>query len=247
MAPAVGCGRGGPQSGASVGEGAAAHVGQGPLGPVAEAGHAELGAGPARRSGPGRASASSAVLPSRATNGHHVDHADAGVHAVVAREVEAGDRRPRPRPGAPPRRRRVSTLRWWSGSVWTSSRAAPAAPAIASITGAVAALADVDHALEHGTSISDAAGPEEFGPPDVVARRRRGYGELMNLGPPELIIVLVIVLVLFGGAKLPKLAKSLGEAQREFKKGTGRGRGATPPSAPRVPSADKPDDTGTVA
>ncbi|MCB0978095.1 MAG: twin-arginine translocase TatA/TatE family subunit, partial [Acidimicrobiales bacterium] len=30
----------------------------------------------------------------------------------------------------------------------------------------------------------------------------------MNLGPTELIIVLVIVLVLFGGAKLPKLAKS---------------------------------------
>ena len=42
----------------------------------------------------------------------------------------------------------------------------------------------------------------------------------MNLGPTELIIVLVIVLVLFGGAKLPKLAKSLGEAQREFKKGS---------------------------
>jgi len=40
------------------------------------------------------------------------------------------------------------------------------------------------------------------------------------LGAPELVIVLIIVLVLFGGAKLPKLAKSLGEAQREFKKGT---------------------------
>ena len=48
----------------------------------------------------------------------------------------------------------------------------------------------------------------------------RGYGDRMNLGPTELIIVLVIVLVLFGGSKLPKLAKSLGEAQREFKKGT---------------------------
>ena len=41
----------------------------------------------------------------------------------------------------------------------------------------------------------------------------------MNVGPTELIIVLVIVLVLFGGAKLPKLARSLGEAQREFRKG----------------------------
>lgn len=42
----------------------------------------------------------------------------------------------------------------------------------------------------------------------------------MSLGPPELIIVLVIVLVLFGGSKLPKLARSLGQAQKEFKKGT---------------------------
>jgi len=36
---------------------------------------------------------------------------------------------------------------------------------------------------------------------------------------PEFIIVLVVILVLFGGAKLPKLARSLGQAQNEFKKG----------------------------
>ena len=41
----------------------------------------------------------------------------------------------------------------------------------------------------------------------------------MNLGATELIIVLVILLVLFGGAKLPKLARSLGQAQKEFKQG----------------------------
>lgn len=41
----------------------------------------------------------------------------------------------------------------------------------------------------------------------------------MNLGAPELIIVLIVILVLFGGAKLPKLARSLGQAQNEFKKG----------------------------
>jgi len=41
----------------------------------------------------------------------------------------------------------------------------------------------------------------------------------MNLGPTELIIILVIVLVLFGSTRLPKLAKSLGQASREFKKG----------------------------
>ena len=41
----------------------------------------------------------------------------------------------------------------------------------------------------------------------------------MNLGPTELLIILAVVLVLFGGAKLPKLARSLGQAQSEFKKG----------------------------
>ncbi|NCG40043.1 MAG: twin-arginine translocase TatA/TatE family subunit [Actinobacteria bacterium] len=41
----------------------------------------------------------------------------------------------------------------------------------------------------------------------------------MNLGGPELIIVLIIILVLFGGAKLPKLARSLGQAQKEFRDG----------------------------
>ncbi|HEX2577057.1 MAG TPA: twin-arginine translocase TatA/TatE family subunit [Aquihabitans sp.] len=54
---------------------------------------------------------------------------------------------------------------------------------------------------------------------------------MAGLGAPELIIVLVIVLVVFGGAKLPKLAKSLGEAQKEFKKGSEDG---------------VVDDTGTV-
>ena len=41
----------------------------------------------------------------------------------------------------------------------------------------------------------------------------------VNLGGSELIIILIIVLVLFGGAKLPKLARSLGQAQKEFKDG----------------------------
>lgn len=38
-----------------------------------------------------------------------------------------------------------------------------------------------------------------------------------SLGTSELIIILVILLVLFGGAKLPQLARSLGQAQRELK------------------------------
>ena len=39
------------------------------------------------------------------------------------------------------------------------------------------------------------------------------------VGAPQLIIILVVILVLFGGAKLPQLARSLGQAQKEFKKG----------------------------
>lgn len=42
----------------------------------------------------------------------------------------------------------------------------------------------------------------------------------MNLGPTEMVIILVIILVLFGGAKLPQLAKGLGEGIRNFKQAT---------------------------
>jgi len=41
----------------------------------------------------------------------------------------------------------------------------------------------------------------------------------MNLGAPELLIILAVVLLLFGSTRLPKLAKSLGQASKEFKKG----------------------------
>ena len=40
-----------------------------------------------------------------------------------------------------------------------------------------------------------------------------------NIGATELIILLLVIVLLFGSTKLPKLAKSLGEAQKEFKKG----------------------------
>lgn len=50
-------------------------------------------------------------------------------------------------------------------------------------------------------------------------RPMKGTVIVMNLGGGELLIVLAVVLVLFGGAKLPKLARSLGQAQGEFKKG----------------------------
>jgi sec-independent protein translocase protein TatA len=40
---------------------------------------------------------------------------------------------------------------------------------------------------------------------------------------PEVIVVLVVILVLFGGSRIPKLAKNLGQAQKEFKKGLAEG------------------------
>ena len=60
----------------------------------------------------------------------------------------------------------------------------------------------------------------------------------MNLGAPELLIVLVVILLLFGGAKLPKLARSLGQAQGEFRKGAREGGDDVPsPDEPTPPPA----------
>ncbi|HTO00453.1 MAG TPA: twin-arginine translocase TatA/TatE family subunit [Microthrixaceae bacterium] len=41
----------------------------------------------------------------------------------------------------------------------------------------------------------------------------------MNTGGNEILIIIIIALVLFGGSQLPKIARNLGSAQKEFKKG----------------------------
>jgi len=46
---------------------------------------------------------------------------------------------------------------------------------------------------------------------------------LQNIRGPELIIILVVVLLLFGAAKLPQLARSLGASAKEFRKGVEEG------------------------
>ncbi len=63
-----------------------------------------------------------------------------------------------------------------------------------------------------------------------------------NIGAPELIIILLIVVLIFGGAKLPQLARSLGQAQREFKQGTTDGR-EDDPSRTEPPRPDRTDTT----
>jgi len=41
----------------------------------------------------------------------------------------------------------------------------------------------------------------------------------LDIGAPELLLILLIALLLFGGRKLPELAKSLGSSARELRKG----------------------------
>jgi len=66
---------------------------------------------------------------------------------------------------------------------------------------------------------------------------------LSNLGGPDLIIILLIILVLFGAKKLPELAKGMGQAVKEFQKAKDefgdelRNAGNTP-AKPDVRAAD---------
>ena len=59
----------------------------------------------------------------------------------------------------------------------------------------------------------------------------------MNLGPTELLIILVVVLLLFGSTRLPKLARSIGQASKEFKEGVKEGsiEGKDPAPDPDAP------------
>jgi sec-independent protein translocase protein TatA len=45
------------------------------------------------------------------------------------------------------------------------------------------------------------------------------FAEILGIGAPELLIVLAIILLLFGGKKLPELFKSAGSSVRELRKG----------------------------
>lgn len=58
------------------------------------------------------------------------------------------------------------------------------------------------------------------------------FGDILGLGTPELIVILVILILLFGGKKLPELARSIGSSIKELRKGVNDGKekpSATPP------------------
>lgn len=62
-----------------------------------------------------------------------------------------------------------------------------------------------------------------------------------SIGPMELIIILVIVLLLFGASQIPRLMRSLGQGLHEFKKGVAEGGKEEKPADSAKPE-EKPQD-----
>ncbi len=71
----------------------------------------------------------------------------------------------------------------------------------------------------------------------------------MDVGPAELLIVLAVVLLLFGSKKLPDLARGMGQAAHEFRKGLSsaddepRDKIEPPPTSVQVDGVDASKDT----
>ena len=59
-------------------------------------------------------------------------------------------------------------------------------------------------------------------------------------GEQGIIVLIVIAVVLFGSTQIPKLARSLGSAQKEFKKGLDEGATGKSDAAPAAPLSEAP-------
>lgn len=66
-----------------------------------------------------------------------------------------------------------------------------------------------------------------------------------GIGPLELVLILVVLLVVFGAKRLPEIGRSLGSSAREFKTGITGGDDDAPPPAERVSRAARDDKDAT--
>lgn len=90
----------------------------------------------------------------------------------------------------------------------------------------------------------------------MIASATQAYqlGFIQGIGTPELLIILLIVLLLFGAKRLPDLARGLGRSIKEFKKATAEAESdirsaiEDPPQTKNQPGADaaSPQDPGGV-
>jgi sec-independent protein translocase protein TatA len=67
----------------------------------------------------------------------------------------------------------------------------------------------------------------------------------IRLGPPELIIILVILLLLFGASRLPEIGASLGKGIREFRKTITGADEETPPAQTGVTQPKESEKRGS--
>jgi len=70
---------------------------------------------------------------------------------------------------------------------------------------------------------------------------------VLGLGGPELIVIFAIFMLLFGGSKLPGLAKGLGQSIKEFKKASRDEPEPVPGTAPHIVPAAKPVEKPATA
>jgi sec-independent protein translocase protein TatA len=59
------------------------------------------------------------------------------------------------------------------------------------------------------------------------------------VGPTELILIILIIIIIFGARKLPELGKSLGEGIKNFRKSISSKEKESPPDKPQPPAKEE--------
>ena len=70
---------------------------------------------------------------------------------------------------------------------------------------------------------------------------------VLGLGAPELIVILLVALVLFGPKNLPKLGSAVGKTVKNFREGMETDEGGEPAAAPVKATAKKTQASSTAA